>query len=134
VTRATARRRQGYTHDIEIEGGHSLVIDEPEEAGGANLGPSPTRLLAGSLAACTAITMEMYAGRKGWDLGEVQVDVEMEYGDANAPRSFVVHLHLPKELSPEQLERLREIAGRCPVHRVLSDRGEVTIQDRIQPV
>jgi hypothetical protein len=58
----------------------------------------------------------------------------MEYGKANAPRSFLVHLHLPKELSPQQLERLREIAARCPVHRVLSDRSEVTIQDRVEPV
>jgi putative redox protein len=133
VVRATARRRQGYTHDVEVEG-HRLVIDEPEEAGGANLGPSPTRVLAASLAACTAITMEMYAGRKGWDLGDVRVDVEMDYGEAYAPRSFVVQLHLSKGLSPQQLERLREIAGRCPVHRVLSERREVTIQDRIEPL
>jgi putative redox protein len=133
MVRATARRREGYTHDVEVEG-HRLVIDEPDEAGGANLGPSPTRVLAASLAACTAITMEMYAGRKGWDLGDVRVDVEMEYGEAYAPSSFVVHLHLPRELSPQQLERLREIAGRCPVHRVLSERREVTIQDRIEPL
>jgi putative redox protein len=132
VVRATARRRQDYTHDVQIEGGHSLVIDEPEEAGGANLGPSPTRVLAASLAACTAITMEMYAARKGWELGDVRVDVEMEYGESGAPRSFLVHVHLPEGLPPEQLERLREIAARCPVHRVLSDRSEVTIQDRVE--
>jgi putative redox protein len=134
MVRATARRRQGYTHDVEIQGGHRLVIDEPEEAGGANQGPSPTRTLAGTLAACTAITMEMYAGRKGWDLGELEVEVEMEYGEANVPRSFVVHLHLPKELSAEQLERLRVIAGKCPVHRALSHEREVTIEDRVEPV
>jgi putative redox protein len=134
MVRATARRRQGYTHDVEIQGGHRLVIDEPEEAGGANQGPSPTRTLAATLAACTAITMEMYAGRKGWDLGELEVEVEMEYGEANVPRSFVVHLHLPKELSAEQLERLRVIAGKCPVHRALSHEREVTIEDRVEPV
>jgi putative redox protein len=67
-------------------------------------------------------------------LGDVRVDVEMEYGEANAPRSFLVHLHLPKELSPQQLERLREIAARCPVHRVLSNRLEVTIQERVEPI
>jgi putative redox protein len=133
MVRATARRRQGYTHDVEVEG-HRLVIDEPEEADGANLGPSPTRVLAASLAACTAITMEMYAERKGWDLGDARVDVDMEYGEAYAPDSFIVHLHLPRELSPHQLERLKEIAGRCPVHRVLSERREVTIQNRIEPL
>jgi putative redox protein len=134
MVRATARRRQGYTHDVEIQGGHNLVIDEPEEAGGANQGPSPTRILASTLAACTAITMEMYAEGKGWDLGELEVEVEMEYGEANVPRSFLVHLRLPKELSPEQLERLRVIAGKCPVHRVLSREREVMIEDRVEPV
>jgi putative redox protein len=134
MVRATARRRQDYAHDVEIQGGHSLVIDEPEEAGGANQGPSPTRVLAAALAACTAITMEMYAGRKGWELGEVEVEVEMEYGEANVPRSFLVHLRLPRELSPEQLDRLKVIAGKCPVHRVLSHEREVTIEDRVEPV
>ena len=65
MVRATARRRQGFTHDVEIQGGHRLVIDEPEDAGGGNEGPSPTRTVAAALAACTAITTEMYADRKG---------------------------------------------------------------------
>ncbi len=93
----TARRRQGFTHDVEIQGGHRLVIDEPEEAGGGDEGPSPTRTVAAALAACTAITTEMYADRKGWDLGEVEVEVEMEYGDASRPRSFEVTLRVPHE-------------------------------------
>jgi putative redox protein len=134
VVRTIARRRDGYTHDIEIQGGHSLVIDEPSEAGGTDQGPSPTRVLAASLAACTAITIEMYAGRKGWDLGDVEVQVEMEYGEASVPESFLVHLRLSGELSPDQLERLREIAGRCPVHRALSHERRVTIEDRVEPV
>ena len=87
MVRATARRRQGYTHDVEVSG-HRLVIDEPEASGGANEGPSPTRIVAAALAACTAITTEMYADRKGWDVGELEVDVEMEYGDTSVPRSF----------------------------------------------
>ena len=132
MVRATARRRQGYTHDVEIQGGHRLVIDEPEESGGANQGPSPTRTLAATLAACTAITMEMYAGRKGWELGEVEVEVEMEYGASSVPRSFVVILRLPKGLASDQLERLRVIAGKCPVHRALSHETEVSIEDRVE--
>lgn len=134
MVRVTARRRQGYTHDVELQGGHRLVIDEPEDSGGANQGPSPTRTLAAALAACTAITAEMYAGRKGWDLGEVEVEVEMEYGEANVPRSFVVTLRLPGDLSADQLERLRVIAGKCPVHRALSHEREVTIEDRVERV
>jgi putative redox protein len=134
MVRVTARRRQGYTHDVEIQGGHRLVIDEPEESGGANQGPSPTRTLAGALAACTAITMEMYAGRKGWELGEVEVAVEMEYGQSGVPRSFVVILRLPKGLIEEQVERLKVIAGKCPVHRALSHETELSIEDRVELV
>ena len=76
MVEVTARRREGFTHDVEIDGEERLVIDEPEESGGANEGPSPTRTLAAALAACTAITVEMYADRKGWDLGAVEVEVE----------------------------------------------------------
>ena len=134
MVRVTARRRQGYTHDVEIQGGHRLVIDEPEESGGANQGPSPTRTLAGALAACTAMTVEMYAGRKGWDLGEVEVEVEMEYGQSSVPRSFMVILRLPKGLTEDQVERLKVIAGKCPVHRALSHETEVSIEDRVELV
>lgn len=132
MVKATAKRRQGFTHDVEIQGGHRLVIDEPEVAGGANEGPSPTRTLAAALAACTAITLEMYAARKEWDVGDLQVDVDMEYGDHSVPRSFEVTVHVPTSLSSEQAERLRAIAGKCPVHRVLAHDREVTITDRVQ--
>jgi len=131
MIKVVARRRQGYAHDIEIQGGHRLVIDEPTEAGGANQGPSPTQTLAGALAGCTAITMEMYANRKGWEIGDVKVEVEMEYGEANVPRLFLVTLHLGRGLSGDQVERLRTIAGRCPVHRALRHEREVTIEDRV---
>jgi putative redox protein len=132
--RAVARRRQGYTHDVEIEGGHTLVLDEPTDQGGADEGPSPTRALAAALAACTAVTMEMYAERKGWELDRVEVVVDMEYGQASLPRSFVVTLRLPASLSEDQLERLRVIAGKCPVHRALSGETEVSIEDRVEAV
>jgi putative redox protein len=134
MVRATARRRQGYTHDVEIQGGHRLVIDEPEESGGANQGPSPTRTLAGTLAACTAITMEMYADRKGWEVGELEVEVEMEYAQSSVPRSFLVILRLPTALTEEQVERLKAIAGKCPVHRALRHDTEVSIEDRVELV
>jgi putative redox protein len=133
MVRTTARRRQGYTHGVEVAG-HRLVIDEPEASGGANEGPSPTHVVAAALAACTAITVEMYAERKGWDVGELEADVEMEYGDSSVPRSFVVTLHLPSELSSEQVERLKVIAGKCPVHRLLNCDTEVTVTDRVELV
>jgi putative redox protein len=130
VATAIARRREGYTHEVEIEG-HTLVADEPEAAGGADQGPSPTRLVAGALASCTAITVEMYAGRKGWELGAVEVEVET--GDSgNGGPAFDVLLRIPAPLDSEQQERLRVIAGKCPVHRLLASETEVAIEDRIE--
>ena len=128
-----ARRREGYTHDVQIDG-HTLVADEPEEAGGADRGPSPTRLLAASLASCTAITVEMYAQRKGWELGDVEAVVEMEYGKPSVPKSFLVTLKLPGQLTEEQQQRLGAIAARCPVHRVLARHVDVTVEDRVELV
>jgi putative redox protein len=128
-----ARRRRGYAHDVEVDGRHRLLVDEPESAGGADSGPSPTRVLGASLAACTAITVEMYADRKGWDLDELAVEVEMQY-DGPVPTEFTVTLRLPGGLSEDQLERLRVIAGKCPVHRALAAETKVSITDRVVPV
>ena len=133
MVEARARRRQGFTYDVEVAG-HGLVFDEPAEAGGADLGPSPTRSLAAALAACTAITVEMYAKRKGWDVGDLEVRVEMEYGEASVPNAFGVELRFPSELSSEQIDRLRVIASKCPVHRALRGEREVTITDRVELV
>ena len=133
MARAVATRRSGYEHEVVIDDHHRFVMDEPEESGGKNAGPSPTRTLAAALAACTAITVEMYADRKEWDLGELAVDVDMEY-DGPMPREFTVTLRLPGGLTEEQLERLRTIAGKCPVHRALASETKVSITDRVAPL
>jgi putative redox protein len=129
--RVVAQRRSGYAHDVEIEGGHMVRIDEPTAAGGTDTGPSPTRLLAASLAGCTAITIEMYAERQGWEVGRVEVDVDVTYRDG-APLSFAVTLRLPSELSDEQRKRLLVVAGKCPVHKLIAGETEVTIADKIE--
>jgi putative redox protein len=126
-----ARRRDGFAHDVEIEGGHTVIVDEPVEAGGADTGPSPTRLLAASLAACTAITIEAYAERKGWRVGAVEVDVEVDYEGAT-PSAFSVSLRLPAELSEEQRESLVAIARKCPVHNALAGATPVTVAHRVE--
>lgn len=129
--RVVARRTEGFAHDIEIEGGHKLVADEPESVGGTDTGPSPTRLLAASLAACTAITVEMYADRKDWDVGELEVEVETTY-EGPVPTRFDVMLRLPGELEEEQVERLLVIAGKCPVHKALAGETTVEIADHVE--
>jgi putative redox protein len=127
--RVVARRREGYTHEVETDTGHTVIVDEPLESGGANLGPSPTRTAAAGLAACTAITCEMYAARKGWELGAVEVEVEVLQGQSSAFEEVELTMRIPAPLDDEQRERLLVIAGKCPVHRALA--GEVVIRDRI---
>jgi putative redox protein len=127
--KVSAKRRKGYAHGLTARR-HTLVADEPEKAGGADTGPTPQELLALSLASCTAITMEMYAERKGWQLGPVEVDVDFEPDLEGQCSRFDMLLRLPPELSSEQTERLREIAGRCPVHRTLA--GDVEITERVE--
>jgi putative redox protein len=130
--KATARR-DGATlrHAVQVRD-HQLTVDEPLEAGGQDTGPDPQELLAVSLASCTAITMEMYAARKGWDIGHVEVDVEYSTAERGCPTKFELVMRLPDDLPEEQVERLRVIAAKCPVHRALE--GEVMFQERIEPV
>ena len=129
--RISARRIEGLAHEVDLEGGHVLVVDEPPDRGGADTGPRPTQLLAASLAGCTAITVEMYAARKGWELGKVEVEVDVSY-DHHVPDHFQVALHLPAELDPEQRARLLFIAEKCPVHRVLAGEAKVTVVERVE--
>jgi len=121
--KVVARRREGYVHEVDIEdGAHRIVVDEPTVVpGGKDAGPSPTRLLASALAGCIAITMEMYAARKGWELGAVEVEVEVGY-DGFVPASYATTIRLPAELSEEQRERLLAVARKCPVHRAIAGR------------
>ena len=129
--RISARRIEGMAHEVDLEGGHVLIVDEPPDRGGTDTGPRPTQLLAASLAGCTAITVEMYAERKGWDVGQVEVDVDVTY-DHHVPDHFRVALRLPAELSEEQRTRLLLIAEKCPVHRVLAGEAKVTVVERVE--
>lgn len=130
--RARARRNDGtFKHDIEI-GRHHLVADEPEDQGGNDEGPSPQELLAASLASCTAATIEIYAERKGWDIGDVAVDVSYEPAQRGSPTRFEMEVLLSKELPEDQRERLMQIAAKCPVHRALE--GEVMFEERVELV
>jgi putative redox protein len=130
--RVLARRRDGLAHEIQFEDGHTLLVDEPPEAGGAGGGPRPTQLLAASLASCVAITVEMYADRKGWDVGAVEVEVEATY-DGYVPTRFGVRLKLPADLDEEQRKRLLRIASRCPVHKAIVGDLPVTVSDYLEP-
>jgi putative redox protein len=131
--RVVARRIAGYAHEIDFDTDHELVIDEPPERGGTDTGPRPTQLLATSLAGCTAITIEMYADRKGWELGGLEVTVEMDY-DGEVPSRFDVEIGLPAGLDDEQRRKLLVIATRCPVHKVLAAGARIEVTERVGTV
>ncbi len=119
---------EGFTTEVMVRH-HSLTADEPTSVGGNDYGPSPYELLSASLGACTAMTLQMYARRKKWDLKEVVVHLEhsKDYAEdlANLEDKqskidvFDRLLELRGDLSDEQKQRLVEIAEKCPVHRTL---------------
>jgi putative redox protein len=127
--KAVARRTGVFRHDIEVRG-HTLGADEPSDVGGADTAPSPQELLAASLASCTAITMEMYAKRKGWDIGAIEVEADYTPAERGSPTRFRTRMKFPSHLSAEQVERLRVIAAKCPVHRTLD--GEVMFDEEVE--
>jgi putative redox protein len=129
--KATATRESQFRHVVTVRS-HELGVDEPQENGGADTGPSPQELLAASLASCTAVTMEMYAQRKGWDIGGIEVACEYTPAERGCPTRFQLVLRLPDDLDQEQVERLRVIAAKCPVHRALD--GEVMFEERVERV
>ncbi len=130
--KATAKRNDGtFKHTVRVRE-HQLTVDEGLEAGGGDAGPDPQELLAASLASCTAITMEMYAERKGWEIGEVEVEVQYSPAERGCPTKFELVLRLPEEMPAEQVERMRVIAAKCPVHRTLD--GEVMFEERLEQV
>lgn len=132
MMQVTARRTDGsFKHSVQVRD-HQILVDETVDAGGADSGPDPQEMLAVSLASCTAITMEMYANRKGWDIGPVEVDVEYSPAERGKPTRFEMVLRLADGLTDEQVERLRVIAAKCPVHRTLD--GEVMFDERVERV
>jgi putative redox protein len=128
---AKVHRRDGFHHEIDVDG-HRIVVDEPEDKGGEDNGPSPAALLASSLAGCTAITIEMYADRKGWDLDGLEVTAE--YGGlpkAGERAKFDVVVSLPEGLDDDQVERIDKIANKCPVHRTLAGGADVAVRTEV---
>lgn len=122
----------GYTQDITAAcGKHHILADEPIAYGGADMGMTPYQLLAASLGSCTSITLRMYANRKDWPLEKITVDVthdKMHAQDAPIGSEKIDHFYrsimLRGPLTPDQKDRLLEIADKCPVHRTL-EKGAV---------
>ncbi len=125
VARATLTSQTGYTQDIAVRH-HHLLADEPEPGSDQDAGPAPYELVLAGLGACTAITLRMYAQRKGWELGQVSVDLAL-YKDGDAAR-IEREVRFSAPLSPEQRGRLAEIAEKTPVTRTI--RAGASIETR----
>lgn len=120
---ATARSISGtLRQDVEIDGCHHLTTDEPEAVGGEGAGPSPHELLPAALASCISTQLVMYARTKGWELGDVSVDVA--YDHRSTPRRFEIEIAVGADLTPEQLARLDAVAAACPVRRAIENGAE----------
>jgi putative redox protein len=108
----------GYAAEIRT-GRHHLKADEPARLGGSDSGPAPFELLLAGLAACTSITLRMYADRKGWSLGTVHVDLDFFEETDDSPSKIRRVVTFSEPLTSEQLSRLAEIAEKTPVTKTL---------------
>lgn len=135
VVRSAESDSGGFLQDISAGPHHHILADEPLAYGGSNMGMTPYNLLSAGLAACTSMTVRMYARRKGWPLEDIQVDVTHDRVHASDCETcatetgkidqFKRSIHLFGDLSDDQRARLLEMADRCPVHRTLE--GEINI-------
>lgn len=127
---ATATRLDGsLKHEVLVNGRHSIITDEPESLGGSDLGPAPHELLPAALASCISTMVSLYAQRKGWEIGDISVDVT--YDTDVTPRRFDVDVHLPAGLDEDQIKRLTNVAHTCPVRKAMEAGFEFNEQIRL---
>ena len=122
VASVTARNKADALKTELQAAAFSFVADEPLLYGGQDLGPAPADYLCMALASCQAITLRMYAKRKGWNVPCIDVKVDfVKGGDTpSGENTFVVEIKVEGMLDVEQRKRLEDIAKACPVHRLMS--------------
>jgi len=131
---ASLNTEDGFTTNMKV-GNHFITADEPESVGGNNFGPNPYELVSAGLSACTAMTIQMYVKRKGWDLQNVEVhtsyskkhasDCENCELDSAKIDVFDREIKLTGDLDEKQIKRILQIADKCPVHKTLHSETEV---------
>lgn len=132
---ARLEQEDGYTTDLKV-GNHYMTADEPVDFGGNDFGPSPYEWVSAGLSACTSMTLQMYARRKGWPLEAVETHTsyskehavdcaDCETSSKSKIDTFRREIRLIGPLDAVQKNRLMEIADRCPVHRTLDSVTEI---------
>lgn len=115
---ATARSIDGgLAREVDVNGRHTIMTDEPAGVGGSDRAPAPHELLPAMLASCVSTMLSIYARNRGWDIGGAQVRVV--YDPDSAPRGIDVAIDLPADLGPDRVRRLEHVARTCPVRRAL---------------
>ncbi len=113
--------------------GHSQwLLDEPVDKGGQDSGPSPSESVMGGLGACIAITMRMYAKHKGWDLGDLKVDLHLEGMEPGGHPRIHRKITIQGDFDADQQARLLKVAGKCPVSRLISGEVPMTVELRVE--
>jgi putative redox protein len=131
----SARSLKGYQIEVNTDK-HQFILDEPVSAGSDGAGPDPYAALLGALAGCKAITVQMYARRKGWPLEGVKLELKHsriyakdceDYESEEKGKIDVIDVEIAFEgdLTEEQIERLRDISARCPVHKTLTSETKI---------
>ncbi len=119
LANATVTGERGYAQRISTTTGHAITSDEPERRGGTNTGAAPFDLMLASLGACTAITMRMYADRKQWTLGAIEVKLRL-LKEGDEPMHIERKISVTETLNAEQQSKLLEIADKSPVTKALA--------------
>jgi putative redox protein len=133
---------EGRFQQVVEVGRHRLVADEPESSGGMGSGPSPYGFLAAALGACTSMTLQLYAERKGWQLPPYTVEVRhakvhaddcVSCADGRSGQidQFERRITFETDPGPEVIEKITEIAAKCPVHRTLEARSGIVTKVEI---
>lgn len=126
---ATARSVTGtLQQDVRVSQRFHVRTDEPERLGGDDSAPSPHELLPAALAACVGTQLVMYARTRGWELGDLTVDVE--YDHRAVPRHFKVRVDFGATLTADQIARLNKVVRACPVRKALE--GGATFSERLR--
>ncbi|RXK61946.1 OsmC family peroxiredoxin [Lacibacter luteus] len=118
-------KKELYRIEIKSPSGNVVIADEPVSNGGKDAGFAPKELLCSALAACTSATVRMYADRKGWELEEVQVQINLEYITAESRTIINREIRFIGNLDDAQQSRLLAVANACPVHKILSNPIEI---------
>jgi len=110
---------------------HFAIIDEPLDKGGDDNAATPVEYLLTAIGGCVSITLRMYAERKGWDLGKITVNVSQkeQLTPEGIKKSLIEEISFEKEVTDEQRTKLLEIAGKCPVAKMV--KGETVIDSKI---